>query len=258
MGGGRGQAVQFALAARARRHRNRRRYAVPPPAPRAPWRRRAAPGSGSMNMRHADAGTAPSAPTSGRNASETARHVQTAFGGPLLAPFGHDASGVRPMAQRDLHHLGGGRHLQIERQMERSSISRSMSSSEIWRRSSRKCAVMPSAPASAAICAARTGSGWRRRGHCGWWPHGRYSRRDAVCGFIDVVRRQFLARSTELMAGVARRAAMMLVRCLTSRTSISMIISKKSAVRLVIFKLVMLPQVLGDHRRQTCPGCPVR
>src|SRR5262245_32576371 len=40
-------------------------------------------------------------------------------------------------------------------------FSRAMSASEMWRRSSRRCAVMPSAPASTARCAARSGSGWR-------------------------------------------------------------------------------------------------
>ena len=40
-----------------------------------------------------------------------------------------------------------------------SAFSRAMSSSRMWRRSSRKCAVMPSAPASIAASAARTGSG---------------------------------------------------------------------------------------------------
>src|SRR6185312_8155748 len=42
-----------------------------------------------------------------------------------------------------------------------SAFSRAMSSSRMWRRSSRKCAVMPSAPAAMASLAARTGSGWR-------------------------------------------------------------------------------------------------
>jgi hypothetical protein len=40
-------------------------------------------------------------------------------------------------------------------------FNRTTSSSRIWRRSSRKCAVMPSAPAAMAISAAWTGSGWR-------------------------------------------------------------------------------------------------
>ena len=42
-----------------------------------------------------------------------------------------------------------------------SALSRAMSSSRMWRRSSRRCAVMPSAPASIASFAARTGSGCR-------------------------------------------------------------------------------------------------
>ena len=42
-----------------------------------------------------------------------------------------------------------------------SAFSRAMSSSRMWRRSSRRCAVMPSAPAAMASLAARTGSGWR-------------------------------------------------------------------------------------------------
>src|SRR5690349_19035128 len=42
-----------------------------------------------------------------------------------------------------------------------SAFSRAMSSSRIWRRSSRKWAVMPSAPAAIASFAARTGSGCR-------------------------------------------------------------------------------------------------
>ena len=40
-----------------------------------------------------------------------------------------------------------------------SAFSRAMSASRMWRRSSRRCAVMPSAPASMASSAARTGSG---------------------------------------------------------------------------------------------------
>src|SRR5664279_3459148 len=42
-----------------------------------------------------------------------------------------------------------------------SAFRRAMSSSRMWRRSSRKCAVMPSQPAAIASLAARTGSGWR-------------------------------------------------------------------------------------------------
>src|ERR1017187_7837613 len=42
-----------------------------------------------------------------------------------------------------------------------SAFSRAISSSRMWRRSSRKCAVMPSQPATIASLAAATGSGWR-------------------------------------------------------------------------------------------------
>src|SRR3546814_824241 len=65
------------------------------------------------------------------------------------------------------------------------------------------------------------------------------------CRFSFPSASQPLARSTELMLAVARRAAMILVRCFTSRTSISTNIPKKSVVRLVIFRLVMLPLCLA-------------
>ena len=42
--------------------------------------------------------------------------IQTAFGRPFLASFGDDARGVRAVAQRDLDHLLGRRHFEIERQ----------------------------------------------------------------------------------------------------------------------------------------------
>ena len=77
--------------------------------------------------------------------------VEPAFGRALLAPLGDDAGGVRLMAQRD------------RRASPRSPPSRGSAagrsrpsagrcrSSVMWRRSSRRCAVMPSAPASAAM-----------------------------------------------------------------------------------------------------------
>ena len=42
--------------------------------------------------------------------------VQPALGGHFLAPFGHQAGRVRPMAQGDLAHLVGGGHLEVQRQ----------------------------------------------------------------------------------------------------------------------------------------------
>ena len=44
--------------------------------------------------------------------------IETTFGRPLLSPLGNDASSMGPMAQRDLQHLLGRRHLQIERQVD--------------------------------------------------------------------------------------------------------------------------------------------
>jgi hypothetical protein len=76
-----------------------------------------------------------------------ARHVEPAFGGQLLPPLRHDAGGVRARLQRDVHHLARRRHLEVER-LGSCAFSRAMSSSRMWRRSSRRCAVMPSAPAS--------------------------------------------------------------------------------------------------------------
>jgi hypothetical protein len=43
------------------------------------------------------------------------------------------------------------------------------------------------------------------------------------------------------MTGFARNAAMIVVKCFTSPTSMSIMISKKSSERLVIFKLLILP-----------------
>ncbi len=44
-----------------------------------------------------------------------AGRIEPAFGGQLLAPFGHDAGGVRPVAERDGEHLVGRGHFQVER-----------------------------------------------------------------------------------------------------------------------------------------------
>ena len=43
--------------------------------------------------------------------------IESTLGGALLPPLGHDTGGVRAVAQRDLDHLVGRRHLQIERQL---------------------------------------------------------------------------------------------------------------------------------------------
>ena len=43
-----------------------------------------------------------------------ARRVEPALGGPLLALLGDEAGGVGPVAKRDLEHLLGRRHLEVE------------------------------------------------------------------------------------------------------------------------------------------------
>ena len=47
-----------------------------------------------------------------------AGRVETALGGHLEAFLGHDAGGVRPVPEGDRQHLLGGRHLEIERQVD--------------------------------------------------------------------------------------------------------------------------------------------
>ena len=69
------------------------------------------------------------------------------------------------------------------------------------------------------------------------------------------------------MAGVARRAAMIFVRCFTPRTSISRLISKKSCERLAIFKFEIFPKLRAITvdkatgakvvNESTCVGCKV-
>ena len=44
--------------------------------------------------------------------------VEAALGGALLAPLGDDAGGVRLVAKRDLQHLLGRRHLEVQRQVD--------------------------------------------------------------------------------------------------------------------------------------------
>jgi hypothetical protein len=45
-------------------------------------------------------------------------HVETAFRGPLLAPFRHQADGVWPVPQGDFEHLFRRRHFKIERTLD--------------------------------------------------------------------------------------------------------------------------------------------
>ncbi len=41
--------------------------------------------------------------------------VEAAFGGALLAPLGNEAGGMRARSHRDLNHLVGRRHFEVER-----------------------------------------------------------------------------------------------------------------------------------------------
>ena len=165
----------------------------------------------------------------------------------------------------------GGRHFQVQRQRRSRPSAARCRASVMWRRSSRRCAVMPSAPAAPRRA--------RPRDRVGMTAAARVADRGDVVDVHAEAQRAFhasssslrcrtaeapyrlwrgadtfsqrpRARSTELMTGVARRAAMILVRCLTSLTSMSISISKKSVLRLVIFRLVMLPAVLADHGRE--------
>ena len=48
-----------------------------------------------------------------------ARCIDAAFGGALLALLRHDAGGMRPGLERDLQHLVGRRHFQVQRNGQR-------------------------------------------------------------------------------------------------------------------------------------------
>ena len=88
-----------------------------------------------------------------------AGNVEPAFGGALLAPFRHQAGGMRPGLAARSATISSVAAISKFSGLSISALSRAMSSSRMWRRSSRRCAVMPSAPASIASFAARTGSG---------------------------------------------------------------------------------------------------
>src|SRR5258708_39957687 len=66
-------------------------------------------------------------------------------------------------------------------------------------------------------------------------------KRHEILRYAQDVRDQFRARSTALMAGVARSAAVMSARCFTSFTSTSITMSKKSIERLTMRRFVMFP-----------------
>ena len=152
-------------ADRARRRdlRHRRQCAIPPPvAPSAAaassWR-----GSGLTNS-ETRMPAAPSRAMSGRSvlswpAASSPPSVVTSCrrSGTMQHACGRSRQAIATISV-------GRRQLHIERC--RSARSRSMSSSRMWRRSSRRCAVMPSAPASSATAPAPPDRDARRRARC--------------------------------------------------------------------------------------------
>ena len=142
----------------ASRRRTRRRCAVRRPAPSAMRRPPAPRRDGSMNSE-----TRMPAPRKlGDERLEVivpADDVEAAFGGALGALFRHQAAGVRPDAQARCRASARSPPSRNSAAWRSPPSAARMSSSRIWRRSSRRCAVMPSAPASIASSAARTGSG---------------------------------------------------------------------------------------------------
>jgi hypothetical protein len=88
----------------------------------------------------------------------TADDVEPAFGRPLgpLSGTRQAACGLMRVAISSICAVAAISKLSG---LSIAAFSRSMSASVMWRRSSRRCAVMPSAPASMAKSAARTGSG---------------------------------------------------------------------------------------------------
>ena len=77
------------------------------------------------------------------SSSLAADHVEAALGGALLALLGHEAGGMRPVASA-IATISSVAAISKFSGLEMAAFSRAMSSSRIWRRSSRRCAVMPS------------------------------------------------------------------------------------------------------------------
>jgi hypothetical protein len=98
-------------------------------------------------------------------ASRVAGHVEPALGGHLLAPLRDERHLTRPEPEGELDHRVRSGDLEVEH-VRTTRASASTSASWTCRRSSRRCAVMPSAPASSHMVAARTGSGSSPRRAC--------------------------------------------------------------------------------------------
>src|SRR5690348_2618305 len=149
---------------------------------------------------------------------------------------------MRPMVKRDRQHGVGRRHFEIERQgnlaHERSNVGVGDVAAIL---AQMRGDAVGACRHSQFRCAHRIGMRTAPRIADG---------RDMVDVHAEA-QRPFLhhadqprARSTELITGVARKAAMMLVKWRTFCTSMSTRISKKSCDRLVILRLVMLPPPL--------------
>ena len=141
------------------RRRTRRRYGFRSPARAASPPFRSGAGSAAMNSdtrmpasfsRAMNGASALCCPTTSRPPSVVSSSRRS---GTRHTACGFVASAIRSMSSVAAISKFSG--------FEISAFSRAMSSSRMWRRSSRKCAVMPSAPASIATSAARTGSGLR-------------------------------------------------------------------------------------------------
>jgi hypothetical protein len=100
------------------------------------------------------------------------RHVKAALGRPLFALFRHKADGMRTVTQRKRLHFRRGGTFEVQRDRDRRH-QRLDVASRMWRRSSRRWAVIPSAPAASASRAARKGSGQACRAHSARSRHGR-------------------------------------------------------------------------------------
>ena len=87
-----------------------------------------------------------------------AKDIEAALRGSLVAVLWDEAHRMRARAEGQARPSGVAA-ISILRGTNSWRRSRSMSSSRMWRRSSRRCAVMPSAPARTARWAARIGSG---------------------------------------------------------------------------------------------------
>lgn len=92
-----------------------------------------------------------------------------------LAFFRHQGDHVRHNFKRNVDNFCDIGHFQVELGLDRLPCNRRTSRSRMWRRSSRRCTTMPSAPANSHSEAASTGSGSTPpEAPGGWWLHGQH------------------------------------------------------------------------------------